>query len=184
MLKANQVRTAVGTETSIVVPRGEIVVIRGASGAGKTLLLRRLADLDPGGGEVSLDGKDQLSFAAPQWRKRVCFVSAEPAFWQPSIIEHPHAEHIIDLGLGPKRLAASIAELSTGERSRAALALAMVRDPDVLLLDEPTAALDPQATHIVEHALTAFCGREKCVVMTSHDAEQPDRLGARTVELA
>ncbi len=59
---------------------GECLTVRGPSGAGKTLLLRALADLDPNHGEVHLDGQARDAMPAPQWRRRVVQVDGSPQF--------------------------------------------------------------------------------------------------------
>src|SRR5208282_3582871 len=67
---------------------GECVAVRGASGAGKTLLLRAIADLDPNSGGVRLDGVDRSVMRAPLWRRRVGYLPAEPGWWTDRIGEH------------------------------------------------------------------------------------------------
>ena len=65
----------------LTIEAGECVALTGASGSGKTLVLRALADLDPGAGEVTLDGHSRTAIAAPDWRRRVVYLAAEPGWW-------------------------------------------------------------------------------------------------------
>jgi phosphate-transporting ATPase len=67
---------------------GECVAVRGPSGAGKTLLLRAIADLDPSSGSVRLDGIDRQAIPAPEWRRRVGYVPGEPGWWADRIGAH------------------------------------------------------------------------------------------------
>src|SRR5271166_6194707 len=67
---------------------GECVAVRGPSGAGKTLLLRAIVDLDPNIGSVLLDGVDRQAMPGPLWRRRVGYVPAEPGWWADRIGEH------------------------------------------------------------------------------------------------
>lgn len=67
---------------------GECVAVRGPSGAGKTILLRAIADLDPNHGSVSLDGSARESIPAPQWRRSVCYLAAEAGWWADAVAAH------------------------------------------------------------------------------------------------
>src|ERR1700732_1983221 len=67
---------------------GEALAVRGPSGAGKTLLLRAVADLDPNEGLVTLDGRDRSTIAGPEWRRLVGYVPAEPGWWAETVGEH------------------------------------------------------------------------------------------------
>ena len=78
-LIATGLSSAVLNDCHLVVSAGEIVTLRGASGSGKTLLLRAIADLDPHKGEVSLNGVARSGMTGPEWRRRVRFVAAEAA---------------------------------------------------------------------------------------------------------
>jgi ABC-type multidrug transport system ATPase subunit len=164
---------------------GECVAITGASGAGKTLLLRAIADLDPSTGDVSLAGESRLAMSAPDWRRRVILVPAEPAWWAVQVLEHfyrtPPPALLEHLGFADETLDWAIDRLSTGERQRLALARALVLEPRVLLLDEPTSALDARSKHDVEGLLTEFLAGGGAVLMTTHEPEQVSRLGAREV---
>lgn len=143
---------------SFTLAAGECVMVQGASGAGKSLLLRAIADLDPNQGRVSLDEVDRASMAAPAWRALVGYVPAEPGWWADRVDAHfldwPANESLARrLNLPEGMGAAMVAHLSTGERQRLALLRALERQPRVLLLDEPTAALDDTATALVEALL-------------------------------
>lgn len=163
--------------------RGECVSLCGASGSGKSLLLRALADLDPHGGEVSLDGDSALSMSGHLWRRRVGLLPAEPFWWAERVGEHFDEvdEALLEaLGLDLKALGWQVARCSTGERQRLALARLLQNRPEVLLLDEPTAALDPQSVARVEALLEAYRREQDAVVIwVSHDAAQRQRVAQR-----
>ena len=88
MLQVRDLRTAILKPASFALSMGECVAIRGSSGAGKTLLLRAIADLDPNQGLVTLDGRDRSTIAAPMWRRLVGYVPAEPGWWAETVGEH------------------------------------------------------------------------------------------------
>jgi ABC-type phosphate transport system ATPase subunit len=82
-----------------------------------------------------------------------------------------------------KLLDTEIERLSTGERQRLALVRSLARRPRVLLLDEPTAALDPDAVARVEALLRDFLARGLAILIVTHSAEQARRLAQRTFHL-
>ncbi len=154
--------------------RGDRVILAGASGAGKSTLATALAGLlPPSQGQITLDGSHP---ADPGWRDRVGLVPqhgdnhvllAPVAFnllmgraWPPSESDLEEAAAVCaDLGLGPllQRMPAGLGQtigetgwrLSQGERARVCLARALLADHDVLILDEPLGALDPQTARSV-----------------------------------
>src|SRR3954447_5662461 len=147
MLQVCDLRTAILKPASFALAMGECIAIRGPSGAGKTLLLRAIADLDPNQGLVTLDGCDRSTIAAPTWRRLVGYVPAEPGWWAETVGEHfadrtAAAVFLNNLGFPDKTETWPVSRLSTGERLRLALVRALIMRPKVLLLDEPTAALD------------------------------------------
>jgi ABC-type multidrug transport system ATPase subunit len=87
---------------------------------------------------------------------------------------------LADLGLRPDILDDDIQHLSTGERQRLALLRSLARKPRVLLLDEPTAALDPDGVARVETLLKAQLADGLTILMVSHAPEQARRLASRT----
>ncbi|MEE9452039.1 MAG: ABC transporter ATP-binding protein, partial [Gammaproteobacteria bacterium] len=73
---------------SFELAKGECLLVQGASGSGKSLFLRALADLDCNEGTVALDGKLREDFPAPQWRQLVAYVPAESGWWTDIVGEH------------------------------------------------------------------------------------------------
>jgi ABC-type multidrug transport system ATPase subunit len=160
---------------------GGLVFVRGPSGAGKSRLLRAIADLDPNEGEVRLDGTPREAFPPSRWRRLVGLLPAEPQWWAPLVREHfdppPTTTELEALGLDPAVLERAVNVLSSGERQRLALLRLLVNRPRVLLLDEPTANLDPANTRRVERHVEALRGREGTgVVWVGHQPDQVERL--------
>ena len=73
---------------TLSVAGGSCCAVMGPSGAGKSVLLRMVADLDPNQGRVSLDGIDRDSLPAPDWRRRVTYLSAESGWWTDRVGDH------------------------------------------------------------------------------------------------
>ncbi len=166
---------------SFALARGLCLVLTGASGSGKTLLLRALADLDPNDGIVTLGGTSRAAIAAPEWRRRVVYVGAEAGWWATCVGDHfidraAAVPLIVTLLLPEAALDWPVSRLSTGERQRLALARAIALAPEVLLLDEPTSGLDPEAVHAAEALLRRELARGVAIVMVSHDRAQAERL--------
>lgn len=169
------------------VESGACIVIQGPSGAGKSVLLRMLADLDPHSGQALLDGQAAQAMSAPAWRARVLYQGAEPAWWEATPSAHFDdaqldwaAGQLAALGLRADILDADILHLSTGERQRLALLRSLARKPQVLLLDEPTAALDPDGVARVEAMLAGCRAQGLTILMVSHSPEQAKRIATRT----
>lgn len=159
---------------SFALERGQALVLRGASGVGKTRVLRALADLDPHSGDVWLNGQAQAQIDAPDWRRQVCLVPAESAWWEDTPAEHfeswpPTA--LQQLGLTRAIEETGTALLSSGERTRLALLRAWSVSPRVLLLDEPSANLDAINRRRLTDLLNVWCREHGLIVVcASHDA--------------
>jgi len=189
MLRIDNLRVPGLPALSFEVPAQECLAVEGPSGSGKTRLLRAIADLDPAEGYVTLEGVERREVPGPEWRRRVRYASAEPAWWARTAREHLAAAPKLDrllsaLGLDPALLDRPIAELSTGERQRLGLIRAVADEPRVLLLDEPTSALDPQAAALAEELIRFQMLAGRMVVLVSHDAQRVARLAHARLLLA
>jgi ABC-type iron transport system FetAB ATPase subunit len=165
-----------------------IASLTGPSGGGKSLLLRAIADLDPHTGEVLLDGAPQTAMSAPEWRRRVGYLPAESHWWDERVGEHlnPGAGEFLDpLGFAPAVRDWEVARLSSGERQRLALARMLGLTPRVLLLDEPTANLDPAGRARAEALVADYLARHAALALwVTHDPDQCARVASRHFRLA
>ncbi|MEM7224407.1 MAG: ATP-binding cassette domain-containing protein [Pseudomonadota bacterium] len=184
----NLVRPGLGPLSFELMP-GECLAVRGASGAGKSLLLRAVADLDPNDGEVALEGRSREAMSGPQWRRQVSYLAAEPGWWAERVADHfddwPAAAALVAaLGLSADCGDWTVARLSTGERQRLALIRALVQAPKVLLLDEPTSGLDPEAAQAVEDLIAGQLLDSRGVLWVTHDGAQAARVAKRALVVA
>jgi ABC-type iron transport system FetAB ATPase subunit len=168
------------------VDAGECVAVTGASGSGKSLFLRMIADLDPNDGKVWLDGQERQTFTAPAWRRQALYNAAETGWWSEEVADHFHGAAmdfartmVPRLGLPPELLTSPVLRMSTGERQRLALIRALAHAPKVLLADEPTGALDEEATAMVETILRERLATGIAIIMVTHSPEQAARFGHR-----
>jgi putative ABC transport system ATP-binding protein len=184
VLQVRDLRTNILKPATFSVSAGECIAVRGPSGAGKTLLLRALADLDPNEGLVTLDGRDRSTITGPEWRRLVGYVPAEPGWWADRVGDHfgewtAALAFVRDLGFPEKIKAWPVTQLSTGERLRLALVRALMVRPTMLLLDEPTAALDAASVSAVESLISARMRTGLAVLWVTHDTEQAKRVAHR-----
>lgn len=168
--------------------QGECLVLHGPSGAGKTRLLRAIADLDVHGGRVACLGTQAEATPPAEWRRRVGLLVADSQWWCDRVDEHfstqPTARALEALGLDAERLHGPVARLSSGECQRFALLRLLANRPRVLLLDEPTANLDPDNVARVERAIADYVAEEHAAVLwVSHDPRQMTRVGHRRLRL-
>ncbi len=175
---------------SLQIDEGECLGLTGPSGAGRTLLLRAIVDLDPNQGRVIAAARERAGVPAPEWRRLVAYLPAEPGWWADRVGDHmPDREVARELlrGLGfvdPELvLSWPVAQLSSGERQRLGLARGLLAKARVLLLDEPTSALDPENCALVEELLRARPAAGASVLLVSHDAAQVARLARRSLRL-
>jgi phosphate-transporting ATPase len=184
LLQVRELRTNILKPASFSLAAGECIAVTGPSGAGKTLLLRAIADLDPNQGLVRLEGRDRSTIPGPEWRRLVGYVPAEPGWWTETVGEHfgdwtAATAVLAKLGVPEEARSWRIARLSTGERLRLALVRALIIGPKVLLLDEPTAALDLASVAAVESLLADQIRAGLAVLWVTHDAGQARRMARR-----
>lgn len=167
---------------------GECLVMDGPSGAGKSRVLRAIADLDAHEGRIRCQGIAAEELRAPEWRRRVGMLAADSQWWRDQVADHfdqpPPAQQLEALDLAGKLLGQLVAKLSSGERQRFALLRLLANRPRVLLLDEPTANLDPDNVSRVEKLVAAYMAAEGAAVLwVSHDPAQAARVASRRVHL-
>ena len=189
--------TAIVRDVDLSVAAGETLTIIGPSGAGKSTLLRLLCRLDePTGGTVSLDGTDYRTLDPTALRARVGLVPQEPALRDGTVrdnvtigprlrgdpVDGGRVTELLErvglAGYGDRE----VADLSGGEAQRVAIARTLVVDPEVVLLDEPTASLDPDAQAEIEALLAGLLTEpDRTAVLVTHDQAQVDRIADRVV---
>ncbi|MEO5703131.1 MAG: ATP-binding cassette domain-containing protein [Gammaproteobacteria bacterium] len=163
----------------------ECVCLEGPSGAGKTLLLRAIADLDLHQGRVYLDDIERNTISGSAWRRQVGLLPAESQWWRDTVGEHfEHTDHdLLDrLGFDNEVMTWQVSRLSSGERQRLALVRMLSLHPRVLLLDEPTASLDPDNVQRVEEVIKHYRNHQPAAVLwVSHDPQQIARVANRSL---
>lgn len=172
---------------NLQVRAGEIVCISGQSGTGKSLLLRAIADIIPHTGIVMLDAQAATSMPAPHWRKQVSLLPAENQWWHDHVQEHfaqRDPAMLNALGFTEATWQWQLAHCSTGEKQRLSLLRLLSNQPRCLLLDEPTASLDPDNTARVEAVLRDYIQQQHTpVIWVSHAQDQIKRVAARQFTL-
>ncbi len=188
-------------DVSLTLEAGERLAIGGPSGSGKTLLLRALALLDPVSvGSVLWEGHPVLYVDVPMFRRQVMYLRQRPVALG-SVVEEclrqpfslrchgsrqfnrqQMVEWLDRLGRGETFLKQRTSDLSGGERQIVALLSVMQLDPFVLLLDEPTAALDPQTARCVEQLLDDWLNDRnalRSMIWIGHDEAACRRMANR-----
>ena len=201
---SNAVRTVVALdEVTADIYSDCITCILGPSGSGKSTLLRLLNGLEsPDDGEILLREKPLTDYPPRELRRRVALVPQAPALFDMTVEQNfrfaflhdreasqPSAERIHDtlqlVNLDPATFSDRPAlALSLGEKQRVMLARALLRSPEVLLLDEPTATLDTQTTAIIESSIRQLHNNLKitCIWVT-HSPRQARRVADRILLL-
>ncbi len=186
-------------DINISIDRGEVFAMIGPTGAGKTTLLRIIDLLDiPSRGRIYYDGVDVATSekARLKLRRRMAFVLQKPVVFNTSVYDNV-AYGLKWRGMNTQQIREKVnailestqlteyakrnaRTLSGGEMQRVAIARAVATDPEVLLLDEPSANLDPVSAGKIEDILTGIIKqRDVTVVMATHDMAQGQRLADR-----
>ena len=181
---------------SFAIERGECFALLGPNGAGKTTTLRCCLGLvDPDGGSIELVGRP-VPKAAREARVRVGVVpqmdNLDPDFTvRENLLVYggyfriPRAEldrripRLLDFAGLAGKAQTSIRTLSGGMKRRLTLARALVNDPELLILDEPTTGLDPQARHLIWDGLRQLLKQGKTILLTTHFMDEAERLATR-----
>ena len=182
-------------DVSLTLEAGKATIILGPNGAGKSLFLRICHGLlAPSEGTVEWHGANgddprkhpAMVFQRPVMLRRSAGANIDYALKLHDVPARQRRERVAEamqmIGLGrfidqPARL------LSGGEQQRLAIARAWALRPQVLFLDEPTASLDPAATHSIEEAIEAFKAAGTKIIMTTHDLGQAKRLAGEVLFL-
>jgi len=190
-------------DVSFSVAPGGVFTVLGPSGSGKSTLLRCLDRLvEPSAGRVLLDGRDASELPVQELRRRVGMVFQTAALFDGNVLDnvlygprlrgdraeraagdadaaHAQAEGLLRrVGLPAAFCDKPVTELSGGEAQRVSLARALANEPEVLLLDEPTAALDPTASQVIEDLLLQLAAdSDLTFVFVTHNLAQARRIG-------
>jgi ABC-2 type transport system ATP-binding protein len=186
---------AVLDAVTLTVSPGEIVALLGPNGAGKTTTLEIVEGYRRGdGGTVRVLGVDPAT-GGPALRARVGLMlqggGLDPRSTPRDVLHLYAAFH--RGGRDPERLLGQVGlaavattrvrRLSGGERQRLALALALVGDPEVLILDEPTAGMDPEAKRDTRALIAGLRGEGRAILLTTHDIADVEQLADRVAIL-
>ena len=173
----------------LALPPAGLTALMGPNGAGKSLTLRLVAGLiAPDAGRVALAagvaGRVGLVLQSPVLLRRSVRANLDHALWLAGLGRRDRAARIAALLArgGLEGLARRPARrLSGGEQQRLAMMRALAAEPRLLLLDEPTASLDPRSTALIETLLREVAAEGIGVVLVTHDAGQARRLADRVV---
>ena len=198
------VRVSALSDVSFSVAKGEFVVLRGPSGAGKTTLLRLLyGDESPSEGEIEVAGRDVTALKRrqiPELRRSLGIVFQDAKLLAARTVYENVAFVLRVLGTNPSevtprafaalravglssRAQAYPAQLSQGEAQRVSLARALVKEPPLLLADEPTGNLDEDMADEILALLKEASTRGTTVVLATHQSALAERLKRRTLVL-
>ncbi len=201
ILHVNALRKKYGTSEvvrglSFEIRRGECFGLLGPNGAGKTTTLRCcLGLIDPDGGTIEMVGEPvpkaarearirvgvvpQMDNLDPDFTVRENLLIYGSYFGLPRAVLEKRIPRLLEFaGLGNKRNV-GIRTLSGGMKRRLTLARALVNDPELLILDEPTTGLDPQARHLIWDGLRQLLAQGKTILLTTHFMDEAERLATR-----
>jgi ABC-2 type transport system ATP-binding protein len=191
-------RLAVDDVSFALVP-GEILALLGPNGAGKTTTLRMLGGLiAPTSGSVLLDHETVTRGTASRLRASIGLLTEAPGLWERLTVRqnltvyarlHGLAsparavDRVLDLFAISDRARDLAGELSKGLKQRVALARTLLHDPPIVLLDEPTAGLDPQSAHGVRELVLRLRDEQRAVLLSTHNLDEVNRVANRVAVL-
>jgi len=183
-------------DLSFALAPGEIFALLGPNGAGKTTTLRMMAGLiTPSSGTVHIDG-DLMQPTSSRLRGRIGFLTEAPGLWDrltvyDNLLVYARLQgvgadaiqRVLDLfGIG-NRAGDQAAQLSKGLKQRVALARTLLHDPSIVLLDEPTAGLDPESAHETRALIVRLKNERRTVVISTHNLDEVERIADRVAVL-
>ena len=187
-------------DVSFEVERGEVFGLLGPNGAGKTTTLRMLAGLyapDTGTAQVAGFGIAPGRPGGPELRRRIGLLTEQPGFYD-RLTARENLQYFADLQRSKRdrvqplleRFALGehadrpFAELSRGMKQKLAIARALVHEPEVIFLDEPTVGLDPEATREVRNVIAELSAEKATIVLCTHHLDEVERLCSRAAFIA
>jgi ABC-2 type transport system ATP-binding protein len=186
-------------DVSFELEPGQIFALLGPNGAGKTTTLRMLAGLiAPTFGSVRVGNEAMTPAAAPRLRERIGFLTEAPGLWDNLTVRDNLEVYAQLYGMRDAEKAVSealalfeiadrstdrTARLSKGLKQRVALARAIVHRPSIVLLDEPTAGLDPESARDVRELIVAMRGEGRAVLLCTHNLDEVERVADRVAVL-
>ncbi|MCC6614124.1 MAG: ABC transporter ATP-binding protein [Anaerolineae bacterium] len=188
-------RTTALDDVSFLIEAGEAVALWGANGAGKTTTLRCLLGVQGFEGDLTVAGI-QVSKNGKAARAVIGYVPQETAFYDMTVLETLHfyarlkkvipsrVQDVLEQVQLTEHVSKRVNMLSGGMKQRLALAVALLADPPVLVLDEPTANLDVKAQRDFIHTVQTLNRAGKTIVFSSHRLDEVIALGSRVLVLA
>jgi cell division transport system ATP-binding protein len=191
-------------DITLKIPKGEFLFITGPSGAGKSTLLKIMFGSEaPTEGQIILDGRNYVRIPSrelPELRRRIGFVFQDFKLLPNKTVFENVALSLKVMGVAPSDVKRRVARmlsyvklqhranfkplsLSGGEQQRVAIARALVKDPAIILADEPTGNLDPTLSVQIIELFREVSSRGTTVVVATHDKMLIEKYGRRTVAL-
>ena len=186
-------------DVSFELAPGEIFALLGPNGAGKTTTLRMLAGLiAPSSGSVQLDAESMTSESGSRLRSRIGFLTETPGLWDNLTVRQNLYTYARLYGLSAPDRAVDdaldvfgirdrdrerAAKLSKGLKQRVALARCLLHKPPIVLLDEPTAGLDPENAREVRELILGLRREGRSVLICTHNLDEVERLADRVAVL-
>jgi ABC-2 type transport system ATP-binding protein len=187
-------------DVSFTLAPGEIFALLGPNGAGKTTTLRILAGLiAPSSGSVQVDGQAMQPDSAPRLRARIGFLTEAPGLWDRLTVRQnllvyarlygltspgKAVDAVLELFDLPDRGGDRAAVLSKGLKQRVALARSLLHDPRIVMLDEPTAGLDPESARDVRGLILRLREQGRTVLLCTHNLDEVERVADRVAVLS
>lgn len=201
MVEAQHLGKTFGTfvavrDVSLRVPAGGVLALLGPNGAGKTTTVRMLAGiLTPTHGRALIAGVDVTTHAQAV-RRRVGVLTEMPglylrstareyldffgeAYGLPKALRRQRMIELLDQFEMGEVIDRRLSEFSKGMKQKLALIRSMLHDPEVLLLDEPTSAMDPQSARLVHEALLQLRDRRRCLILCTHNLVEAEMMADR-----